>query len=274
MSTTRAVVLARGLGSRMRAADPGAHLTEEQARAADQGLKSLMPVNGRPFLDYVLSGLADAGIGQVALVVAPEHAPLLRRYTIEARPSRFELAFVVQQEAIGTANAVIAAEEWTRGEPFLTINADNLYPVHALEDLAQLDEPGLAGFDPAALMRLGNIPSQRINSFAILRVDEAGLLAGIVEKPGSDREGAARVWKDDDRISMNCWHFDHRIFPSCRDVTRSARGEFELPAAVGLAVTRGVPFRVLRSEGGVLDLSRRGDAADVSVRLADLVVHL
>jgi dTDP-glucose pyrophosphorylase len=274
MSTSRAVILARGLGSRMRAADPGADLTEEQARAADQGLKSLMPVNGRPFLDYVLSGLADAGIRSVALVVAPDHHAILHRYTVEAPPSRLLLAFVVQQEAVGTANAVLSAEQWTAGQPFLTINADNLYPRRALQDLAQLDGPGLAAFEPAALVSSGNIPPQRINSFAIVRVDDDGLLAGIVEKPGSDSEDAARVWKDDDLISMNCWHFDDRIFSSCRDVARSARGEYELPAAVGLAVTRGVPFSVLRSEGGVLDLSRRGDAADVSRRVADVKVHL
>ena len=63
MSTTCAVVLARGLGSRT-----SVHLIRElnltvaQARAADAGLKAMMPVNGRPFLDYVLSALADAGV--------------------------------------------------------------------------------------------------------------------------------------------------------------------------------------------------------------------
>ena len=35
---------------------------------------------------------------------------------------------------------------------------------------------------------------------------------------------------------MNCWRFDARIFDACRDVPRSARGELELPEAVGLAV--------------------------------------
>ncbi len=59
--STKAVILARGLGTRMRRDDAGAELSAEQASLADSGMKAMIPV-GRPFLDYVLSGLADAGV--------------------------------------------------------------------------------------------------------------------------------------------------------------------------------------------------------------------
>jgi len=55
----KAVILARGLGTRMRKADSAARLDPTQAAAADTGIKAMIPV-GRPFLDYVLSALADA----------------------------------------------------------------------------------------------------------------------------------------------------------------------------------------------------------------------
>ena len=74
--TTRAIVLAGGLGKRMRQRDDEAVLTEEQRRAADTGVKSLLPMGGRPFLDYVLWSLADAGVTEVGLVVAPDHERL------------------------------------------------------------------------------------------------------------------------------------------------------------------------------------------------------
>ena len=69
-------------------------------------------------------------------------------------------------------------------------------------------------------------------------------------------------------ISMNVWRFDARIFDACRDVPLSKRGEYELPEAVGLAVTRGVTFRAVPASGAVLDLSRRSDVALVNARLA------
>ena len=58
----------------MRSADPGASLTPDQQRAADAGMKAMMPIAGRPFLDYVLSAAADAGLTHIAIVSAPDHA--------------------------------------------------------------------------------------------------------------------------------------------------------------------------------------------------------
>jgi dTDP-glucose pyrophosphorylase len=271
MSTTRAIVLARGLGTRMRAPDPSAQLTPEQQRVADAGLKAMIPVNGRPFLDYILSSLADAGIRDVALVVGPEHNTLRRYYQADALPVRVRIGFVVQDQALGTANAVLAAERWVQSEPFLTINADNLYPVDALAALAALAEPGLAVFDPEDLIRSGNIPPERIRSFALLDVDGRGYLAGIVEKPESELppKGGSHM-NSGSYISMNCWRFDERIFQACREVPRSARGEFEISEAVGVALRRGVSFKAIPARGPVLDLSTRADAADVTRRLAGI----
>ena len=266
--TTRAVVLARGLGTRMREADPGVALSREQQRPADAGMKAMMPVNGRPFVDYVLGSLADAGITDVALVVAPDRA-LLEAYFAATPPARLRVSFVVQEAALGTANAVLAAEAWTNGEPFLTLNADNLYPVDALRALAEADEPAFPAFDADDLVRSSNIPAERLQAFAVASVDAAGYLVGIVEKPGRPPEGGGHVASSSSAtISMNCWRFDARIFDACRDVPRSARGEFELPEAVGLAIARGVRFKAIPARGPVLDLSRRADAADVARRLA------
>jgi glucose-1-phosphate thymidylyltransferase len=72
-------------------------------------------------------------------------------------------------------------------------------------------------------------------------------------------------------ISMNCWRFDERIFQACRDVPLSARGEFELPEAVGVAIQQGVRFKTFVARGPVLDLSTRADTTDVSRRLAGII---
>lgn len=268
MSTSRAVVLARGLGTRMRAPDPGSPLTEDQRRAAEAGLKAMMPMNGRPFLDFVLGTLADAGIRDVALVVAPDHDVMKRYYDEESPPSRLHLAYLVQREALGTAHAVLTVEAWTASDPFLTVNADNLYPVRTLVDLANLDEPGLPAFDSEELVRTSNIPADRLRAFAVIELDERGYLTRIIEKPAEDPRGPEGRGA---LISMNCWRFDSRIFPACHDLPRSARGEFELPEAVGLAVRRGVRFRAIAGAGPVLDLSRRADATEVARRLAGFI---
>ena len=65
--TTKAVILARGLGSRMRSSDGGDSLEAAQSKMADAGMKGMIPI-GRPFLDYVMSALADAGITDICQI--------------------------------------------------------------------------------------------------------------------------------------------------------------------------------------------------------------
>lgn len=266
----------------MRASDPSTRLTPEQQRAADAGLKAMIPLNGRPFLDYILSSLADAGVQHVALIVAPDHAAL-RAYYSQLPSQRVRLDYVIQEQALGTADAVLAAESWVEREPFLAMNADNLYPVPVLSELAASSEPALPIFEPEDLVKSSNIPAERIRSFAFLDVDELGYLVGIVEKPKSDprnsvlppeggsHETAGAAGSHGKYISMNCWRFDERIFHACREVPLSARREYELPEAVGVAVRHGVRFRTFAAKGPVLDLSTRSDTTDVSRRLAGIV---
>src|SRR4051794_29684188 len=70
-----AVILAAGRGTRMQHSHEDANLTKEQAAVARAGVKALIPV-GRPFIDYVLSSLGDAGYKRVCLVIGPHHEEL------------------------------------------------------------------------------------------------------------------------------------------------------------------------------------------------------
>jgi glucose-1-phosphate thymidylyltransferase len=151
------------------------------------------------------------------------------------------------------------------------LNSDNLYPAACLSSLAALDGPGLPGFERDDLVHSSGIPPSRVGSFALLDVGPDRVLRGIVEKPGEAAMAAAGAQA---LVSMNIWRFDSRIFSACRDVERSARGEFELPEAVRLAIRRGVAFTVVPARGPVLDLSRRADVPAVAAALAGRQVAL
>lgn len=268
--TTRAVILARGLGTRMRQGDTGAALDEAQSAVADAGMKGMIPI-GRPFLDYVISALADAGITDVCLVIGPEHQAV-RDYYGSLATERVRVHFAVQQEPRGTADAVTAAHDFAGAATFLVLNSDNYYPVEAYRRLAALGGPGLVGFDRGALVAHGNIPEERIRTFALVECDAAGVMTSIVEKP--DEATYARL-AGHAQVSMNLWSFSPLIFEACRRVQPSERGELELQDAVRIAMRDlGERFVVLPFAGGVLDLSSRRDVAAVSERLATTAVHL
>ena len=160
-----AVIMAGGLGSRMRRRDETATLEASQVAAADAGVKGMIPIK-RPFLDYVLSALADAGITDVLLVIGPSHDAVRQYFTVEAPPHRVRLRFAVQPAPIGTANAVTVAADALGDAPFLVLNADNYYPVDAIRALAADDSAGVVAFDRDALVRDGNIDAERVRAFA------------------------------------------------------------------------------------------------------------
>ncbi len=268
----KAVILARGLGTRMRSRGYATQrLEEEQARMADAGLKAMIPF-GRPFLDYVLSGLADAGYRDVCLVIGPEHGVVRDYYTRKIVLDRLRIAFAVQSRPLGTADALAAAEDFAAGENFLVLNSDNYYPTSACRALRLLNKPALAAFERRALTAEGNISAGRIGQFAIVTANPDGTLARIVEKPD---ESTLDAMGPDVCVSMNCWSFSPAIFSACAGIQPSPRGEFELTDAVQYAMNRlGERFHVLTFREGVLDLSNRSDIAAVERRLRGIEVRL
>lgn len=264
--TRRAVILAAGMGTRMRRAEDGAHLEPAQRQAADAGIKAMMPV-GRPFVEYQLSALADAGIERACLVVPPG-AEAVRRHFAAAPGRRVHVEFAEQARPLGTADAVLAAERFAEGESFLVVNGDNLYPASVLRQLAALSEPATAAFSRSALMAGGTVPAERIARFALLEAGADGYLRRIVEKPSPD---LLNSFGANARVSMNCWRFDPTIFGVCRAVPPSPRGELELPLAVQYAIDTGAfRVRVLPADETVLDLSSRLDVAAVTARLQSI----
>ena len=291
----------------MRAAAAQTKLSEAQAKAADAGVKGMIDV-GRPFLDFVISALADAGITDVCLVIGPEHDMIRNHYQSEPM-QRVKIHFAVQVDPLGTANAVAAAEEFVAGDRFVVVNSDNYYPPATLARLVQAPGAATLGFDRAGLVQYSNIPAERIAAFAIMlaagvvadeaanhsvitdhsdgaRVqlppDSANLVAPgedsrpvqlmdtIIEKP----DQAVLDANTDALISMNAWLFTAQIFDAIRGIELSERGEYEIADAVRAFLKSGQPMQIIPVSAGVLDMSRRDDIADVADALSGVEVQL
>ena len=269
-AVVKAVVLARGLGTRMRAADDQTQLSREQAAVADRGLKAMIAID-RPFLDYVLSALADAGFRDVCLVVGPEHG-VVRDYYAQNPPNRVRIQFAIQEKPLGTADAVLAASAFIGNEAFVVLNADNYYPIDVLRELRTQQEPALPAFERDTLVRESNILPERIARYALLDVGADGYLRRIVEKPD---DSTARSFAAGAPVSMNVWLLPASILEACRRVSLSPRGELELPNAVQWAIDHlGLRVRAIPVRAGVLDLSQRGDIPAVAERLRGTAVRL
>jgi UTP--glucose-1-phosphate uridylyltransferase len=90
-------------------------------------------------LEIILDEVADAGIEEVCLVVAPNDEPA---YRAAAGPHGPRLTFVTQDEPRGYGDAVLRARAFTAGEPFLHLVSDHLYiargPTRSARQVADL----------------------------------------------------------------------------------------------------------------------------------------
>lgn len=256
--TNKAVILARGLGRRMRAENESADLSEKQTEIASKGIKTLVPILGdKTLLDFIFESLSAAGFSEFCLVIGGEHQAI-RDFCAKLN---YNISFAVQEQPLGTANAVLAAEEFAGNELFLVVNSDNLYPVTDLERLRKLNSAGLIAFDKQNLIAKSNIDEAKINNFAVLSFAQNDYLTKIVEKPEKVEENAF--------ISMNAWLFSPKIFEACRKINLSKRKEFELADVVNFAIEKlGEKFNAVYSQNGVLDLSSREDVASLVGKLA------
>ncbi len=263
----KAVVLAAGRGSRMRQPIPGLLLSAAQEAAADSGCKALVPVPCHPFLDYGLSALAEAAISRVCVVTGPEH-DRLRRHCQRRSDDRLQIEMAVQAEARGTADALLAAESFAGGDPFILLNSDNYYPPPLLRQLAGLGGPGLVTLDRSRTLaqRSGNLDERKLNGYAAVLTDSGGMLSDVIEKPSPE------VWRslpEPVLVSINAWHFCPSIFTACRRIEPSSRGEIELQSAALHSLHHSDEiYRVAVSHAAVLDLSSRADIPAVAAALA------
>lgn len=261
----KVVILAAGLGTRMRRADETVLLDESQRRIAETGLKAMIPID-RPFLDYVIHEVADAGCTQVCLVIGPEHDEVRDYYHQQITPSRLNFSFAIQHERLGTAHALQQARQWVRDDPFIMLNSDNLYPAAALAALRSADGPALVVYDRRVMMAQGNISEERLASFALVSADDSGYLADMIEKPDPSQMSTLGATAG---VSMNCWRFSPTIFEAIQRIKPSPRGELEIPDAVRVAIDEfGERFRTLHCDQPVLDISRQSDIPSVARQLS------
>ena len=119
----KVLLLAGGLGTRLRP-------------LTDRVPKCLVPVAGRPLLDYWIDRFCEAGIRDV-LINTHHLRDAVRDYiTIVNRDGRVHITEAYEPTLLGSAGTVRANRDWVReGETGLIVYADNLSTVNVAEML-------------------------------------------------------------------------------------------------------------------------------------------
>ncbi len=253
----KAVILAGGLGKRVREQTNKLNLDEETEKLVDRGLKSLVPVGRKgALLDYSIERLVNTGYTQICLVVPPEHEEFKRHYS---KKRQVDITFAIQEKPIGTANAVYSARLFARKDSFIMLNSDNLYSENVLTILKKPEELiwYCIGYDSKGLTERSNIPRDRIKKFGIIVPKKDMFLEEIAEKPKKPEDYAVNRKVI---VNMNLFRFTPKIFTACEKTEPSERGEYEITSSIKYGIRHlGMKMKIFYVNEGVLDLTYRDD---------------
>ena len=141
--------------------------------------KQMLPIAGRPMIEWVVGRLAQFGVDEVVLSLGYRPDAFIEAYPDQVCAG-VPIRYVTEPEPLGTAGAVrFAAREAGLDDTFLVLNGDVLtdLDVGALIDFHR--ERGAEG--TIALHRVED-PS----AFGVVPTDEAGRVVAFVEKPPKD----------------------------------------------------------------------------------------
>ena len=110
----KAVVLAGGLGTRLRESVPDLP-------------KAMAPVAGRPFMEYLLDGMQAGGIHEVLLSVGYRSDDIIRHFG--SRYRGISIGYCVEQEPLGTGGAIAYALSHGTQETVLVLNGDTFLDI-------------------------------------------------------------------------------------------------------------------------------------------------
>lgn len=115
-SVSSAIILAGGLGTRLRSAVPDLP-------------KPMAPINGRPFLEHQLDYWIAQGIEDFILSVGYKHDIITEHFGEQYRNT--SLRYVIESEPLGTGGGLLFAISQARPQksPFLVLNGDTFFNV-------------------------------------------------------------------------------------------------------------------------------------------------
>jgi glucose-1-phosphate thymidylyltransferase len=214
MEPLKGLILSGGAGTRLR---PITHTSAKQ----------LVPVANKPVLFYGIEALVDAGVKEIGIIIAPETGEEIREAAGDGSRFGAEITYIVQDEPAGLAHAVLTAEEFIGGSPFVMYLGDNL-----LRDGLRGLVSTFTEHEPDALILL--TPVDDPQSYGVAELDEREHIVRLIEKPKDPPSNLALV---------GVYLFQPAIFEASRALEPSWRGELEITEAIQSLIDDGHTVR-------------------------------
>jgi glucose-1-phosphate thymidylyltransferase len=244
MDELKGLILSGGRGTRLRP------ITFTSA-------KQLVPVANKPVLFYGIEAMAEAGIRDIGIIIAPETGDEIRATAGDGDQFGVRLTYIVQDEPAGLAHAVLTAQPFLGDSPFVMYLGDNLLQ-GGMEDLVQ----AFRDHAPEALILLTPVPDPQ--NYGVAELGTNGSVVRLVEKPPEPTTDLALV---------GVYMFTPLIHAAARSIKPSGRGELEITDAIQWLVDNGQRVEPHIVRGWWKDTGRLEDMLEANRLILDTVVR-
>jgi len=234
----KAVIPAAGEGTRLR------------PRTSDVP-KPLVEVDGAPILTHCFETVIELGIETAVVVVGYEKDAIVDRYGDSYRD--LDVRYAHQSERDGLARAVLAAEDHV-DSPFAVLNGDNIYAANLS---AAIDRHATTNAD--ITFPVDTVAPERAREGAVCELDD-GSVTGLVEKPDDPPS---------EFVPTAFYVLPPAVFPACRVIRPSERGEYELADAIDLLIYSGYRVETVPFEGWKVNVNTERDVERAERKLSE-----
>lgn len=192
----KGIILAGGAGTRLY---PLTKVTSKQ----------LLPVYNKPMIHYPLETLIKAGIKDILIIVAPDHAGDFLKCLGSGKEYGCHFTYEIQDKPEGIAQAFVIGEDFIDNDNVTLILGDNLYEDDFSEAIQTFREGG-------RIFAKKVVDPQR---FGVVEFDGNNKAISIEEKP--------QVPKSDYSVT-GLYIYDSSVVEKVKTLPFSARGELEI----------------------------------------------
>ncbi|SVA31940.1 uncharacterized protein METZ01_LOCUS84794, partial [marine metagenome] len=172
-----------------------------------------MPVYDKPMIYYPLSTLMLMGIREVLIISTPEDTPRFEKLFNDGSYLGMDIAYKVQDEPNGIAQAFLIGEEFIGNDPVTLILGDNLFYGHGYLDFLK---GKLENFSGATVFGYSVKDPER---YGVVEFDDNGTVLSIEEKPHNPKTNYA---------VPGLYIYDNNVISITKKLKPSERGEFEI----------------------------------------------
>lgn len=234
----KAIILSAGEGSRMRPLT----LTKP---------KTMLPVAGKPIIQYNIESLRDNGINDILIIVRYKEE-MVKDFFKDGKDFGVNITYKTQKDFLGTANAISYGEDYIE-DSIVVLNGDIIVDSEIIREIINK----FNDLKPDTLMVLKEV--ENTSAFGVVEVKD-DYIKSIIEKPQPGETSS-------NLINTGIYIFIKDIFDKINRTEKSSRGEYEITDSVSIQISEDKKVMAHKTDKSWIDVGRPWELIEVNEEL-------